>query len=115
MDYARAPVPRQNHIREESLTLAERRAILQPVRAAFRTIVAVAVENTVRVASIEGYGCSPIASFRGVRRPLAAPLASVHDPITAVAGPGNHRAPTPVLRNKSFRPLATVNSMMSRR
>jgi len=40
-------VPRQNHIREESLTLAWRRAILRQVRDG------VAVENIVRVASIE--------------------------------------------------------------
>jgi hypothetical protein len=41
-------VPRQNHIREESLTLAKRRAILQPVRAAFRTIVALRIALSVR-------------------------------------------------------------------
>src|SRR6187431_1226074 len=43
-----------------------------------------------------------VASFRGIRRPLAAPLASVHDPITAVAAPGNHRAPTPAGRRESI-------------
>ena len=38
-----SPVLRQNHIREESLTLGQRMAILQPVRAAFRRIVALRI------------------------------------------------------------------------
>ena len=48
---------------------------------------------------------SPIASIRGVRRLLAAPLASVHGPVTGVAAPGNHRAPTPTRRRESIAPL----------
>jgi len=38
---------------------------------------------------------------RVVRRRLTAPLASVHGPLTRLAAPGNHRAPTPAGRRES--------------
>ena len=61
-----------------------------------------AIKNTVRVASIEVAGVLPIVCSRVVRRRLAAPLASVHGPLTRLAAPGNHRAPTPAGRPESI-------------
>jgi hypothetical protein len=47
---------------------------------------------------------SPIGSSRGVRRRLAAPLASLPGPVTCCAARRNHGAPTPARRDESIKP-----------
>jgi hypothetical protein len=53
--------------------------------------------------------CSPIASARDFRRRLAAPLPSVHGPITRLAAPGDHRAPTSARRRESKPPPSSFD------